>query len=353
MNRSRYLEPLSEMKTIMQGKKSPLAEYIKVLLLSRLMMVLENIYDAEAEEHPYQYTKDLINETIMLFISFMKIERFENRDEFRIDIYGKQKNVIEKHEALWQEIWPRHSKEELQRLIDYRGARLDANGLGEYVKNRKCVDFGCGNGNFSFALLERGAKSVYGMDFGDSNVRYANDVAKARGVDKIAKFVTKDILNSGLPDSEFEFALCSAVLHHLATKNDMALAIKEIARTLKSGSGFFVFVTGSRAISIDVRQTCVEILSDVVTDFIENALLPLNLTREKMTHVTDALTATYLNTEPKELVKMLQVAGFGEIRRLKSAPGDPTSWDINIVENDPYGEEKYGTGELRYFCVRN
>jgi len=352
MDRKLYLEPLEEMKKIMIGKNSPLAEYIKVLLLARIMMKIEDIYEPQMDNHPYPFTAKLINETIDIFKALMSIERFENKDVLMGDIYGKEKNVIKKHKLLWQEIWPRHDNKEFQELIDYRGARLDANKINKYVKNRKCIDFGCGNGNFSFALLERGAKSVYGIDFGDNSIRYANEMAKLRKEDKQAKFETKDILNSNLADSEFEFALCSAVLHHLSTKKDMAFALKEIARVLKPESGFFIYVTGSGAISIDLREACVEILSDVENQFIENILLSLNLTRGKMVHITDSLTATYLQTEPEELMKMLTSAGFSKIRRLKSAAGDPTSWDINVVEKDTYGAEKYGSGELRYFCVR-
>ena len=73
--------------------------------------------------------------------------------------------------------------------------------------------------------------------------------------------------------------------------------------------------------------------------------------REKMTHIKDCLSATYLKTKPSELIEMLERAGFYEIRRLNSPPGDKTSWDINRVNNSLYGEERFGTGELRYFCV--
>ena len=348
--KSIYLEPLSEMKKIMQSENSPLAEFAKVLFLSRLIMRIE-LTDEELCNPPFPYVANLINETVNLFQALMSISKFENNSKISSGVYGKEKNVLKKHEHLWQEIWPRFNEKDFQSLIDFRGARLDHNDINRYVKNKNCIDFGCGNGNFSFALLERGAKSVHGIYFGEKSIQFATEMAEKRGVSNFSKFETKEILDSKLPDQHYEFALCSAVLHHLATKKDMALAIKEIARVLKPGSGFFIFVTGSGAISTHVSEVCVEILSKVRTDFIEQTLSFLNLTREKMTHITDGLSATYLKTKPSELIEMLESAGFYEIRRLNSPPGDKTSWDINRVNNSLYGEERFGTGELRYFCV--
>ena len=139
---------------------------------------------------------------------------------------------------------------------------------------------------------------MHGIDFGQESIDYASQVAESLDLDNSAKFECKDILSSDLEDEKYEFALCSAVLHHLETKEDMVKGLKEISRVLKPGSGS---LTGSGAISIHVKKFCVEILSDLSTRYIENILIPLNLTREKMTHITDALTATYIQTTLKNM----------------------------------------------------
>ena len=92
---------------------------------------------------------------LFFFNSIMSIEHFENKNKTVDSLNTKTKNVIKKHEALWQEIWPRHNKEDFENLKNFRGARLDANGINDFIKNKVCVDFGCGNGNFSFALLDK------------------------------------------------------------------------------------------------------------------------------------------------------------------------------------------------------
>ena len=45
MDRSIYLSQLDILKETMQGKNSKLAEYGKVIALSRMMMKIEDIYD--------------------------------------------------------------------------------------------------------------------------------------------------------------------------------------------------------------------------------------------------------------------------------------------------------------------
>ena len=66
MNRNIYLDPLEEMSNLMLVNKSPLAEYVKVVTLSRMMMKIEDIYNPKMNEHPYIFTEKLIKETILM-----------------------------------------------------------------------------------------------------------------------------------------------------------------------------------------------------------------------------------------------------------------------------------------------
>ena len=95
---------------------------------------------------------------------------------------------------MWQEIWPRHNKEEFIKLKEYRGLRLDANNLQSEIDGKYCIDFGCGNGNFSLALIDRGAKRVHGIDFGTDSIKYANFMSKELGYNNKTSFETKDLL---------------------------------------------------------------------------------------------------------------------------------------------------------------
>ena len=74
----------------------------------------------------------------------------------------------------------------------------------------------------------------------------------------------------------------------------------------------------------------------------------MNPGRGKDTYIIDLLTATYLHSTFEETETMLANAGFSIVKRLSGA--DSTSYDLDRVKNDPYGEIKFGTGELRLLC---
>ena len=68
--------------------------------------------------------------------------------------------------TIWLKIWPEYNKKEYDALIEYRGKRLDYNNIKKEFYNKDVIDFGCGNGSILLALMKRGAKSSYGIDFG-------------------------------------------------------------------------------------------------------------------------------------------------------------------------------------------
>lgn len=343
-----YLAPLSRLKAAMEATpNTPYSAYAKVATLVALNMRYEKVaFTRDLPDHPYALTAKIVADAGVMFDQIMDAAFVEEKD---VTLEKKKSRmVVEKHQALWQEIWSRHDAAELQDLIDFRGHRLDVNNLRSHFEGRDCVDFGCGNGSFSFALLERGAKSIIGLDFGAKQVERAKAAATARGVADRATFFVGDVLNSGLPSDRFEFGLSNAVFHHLADKQHMERALRELARTLKIGSGFWFYTDGSGAISHDLWDMAVETLADVDIVLIEDILKTMNLTRRKMTHIADAFSATYLHSTWDEITAMLGRCGFGEFRRMISA--DDTSWDPDRIESDPYGREKFGDGELRVFC---
>ena len=81
---------------------------------------------------------------------------------------------------------------------------------------------------------------------------------------------------------------------------------------------------------------------------IETILNSMNLLRNKMVHVMDALSATYKHSTLEETTSMLEKYGFSNFKRLTG--GESTDFDLDVVESDPYGEEKFGCGDLRLLC---
>lgn len=347
-NKEEYLKELKLfLDKIKSVPNSAFNVYAKVNVLTVMNMRYERMaFNTKLDTHPYTLTGCIIRDCIKMFDQLMEIDFIQ--DDNSILQFSKSTEVVKKHEELWQEIWAPYNDEELQELINIRGKRLDANNLCPYFENKKCVDFGSGNGSFAFALIERGAATVTGIDFGAKQVARANSAAKSRGVVDRVSFSVGNVLKTDFPSDYFEFAVSNAVFHHLATKEDMELALQEVARVLKKGSSFWYFVHGSRAIGMDLWDMTVDALSEVDVQYMDKIIRLMNPGRGKLTYIIDLLTATYIHSTLEGTTEMLQRCGFGNVKRLKGA--DKTSYALDRVKSDPYGKEKFGTGELRLFC---
>ena len=94
----------------------------------------------------------------------------------------------------------------------------------------KIVDLGCGEGLVSFAIAQRRARTVIGVDQNKSKINQA----KSRvGDQKNINFLTANILLYQLPH-ELSGCVIADVLHHLSRKSQKQL-LTRISRHLKRG----------------------------------------------------------------------------------------------------------------------
>jgi len=304
-------------------------------------------FSKNLETHPYLLTKKIIEDCRLLFSSLMDISFIESK-ETSINVF-KNIKLEYKHKELWQEIWDRHSEKEYKEFIELKAHRLDINNLVPLIKNKTCVDFGCGNGAFCFALLEKGAKSVIGIDFGSKSIEYAKKISQTLGYNKKVKFINSQVYDTPFDNEQFDFAVSNGVFHHLSLSN-MEKAVAEVARVLKNNGWFWYYIDGIGAISMDLWDKSVEILEDIPLLMIERVLKELNISRNKMVHLMDGLNATYIHSNYQETINMLSKYEFTDFKRLTG--GTNTDFDFDKINTDPYGNEKFGEGDLRILAQK-
>jgi len=345
MKKSIYLKSLSELQEIMNNSKvTSFINYAKVVTLVIMNMRYEKIaFNSKFNEHPYLLTKQIIDDAILQYKQFLDISFIEDLSIKQEN--SKSKIKEEKHEDLFNEIWNRYDAVQFQEYIERYNTRIKINNIQNLIKDKQCVDLGCGNGVFCFALLENGAKEAIGVDFGKNSIEYASFVSKQRGLEKCTLFKNATVYDTGFDDNSFDFAIQNGVFHHL---DDEDKAIQETRRILKKGGWFWYYTDGEGGISYDLWDTSVNILQDVSALFIENILINMNISRNKMVHLMDGLSATYAHTSWDKITKRLSEYGFGNFKRLTG--GFNTDFDLDRIESDPYGKEKFGEGDLRLLC---
>lgn len=340
-----YLKKLNELRDVMNGAdpQSRYAAWAKVVCLVNMNMRYEKIaFDTTISTHPYILTDDIVSDTIANFKNLLEISFIENKEILLIDKKSSQKE--DKHQELFNQIWDRYNEKEFDEYVARYTHRIGVNALEPLVEGKKVIDFGCGNGVFCFAALKKGALETCGIDFGENSVKFAQNVAKSKNLEN-AHFKVATVYETGYEDDYFDFAIQNGVFHHLDDENK---AIKEAARVLKKGGYFWYYTEGEGGISYDLWDMSVDILKEVPSTFIEEVLNSINISRNKIAHIMDGLSATYAHTSWNEMTNRLSMFGFGNFKRLTG--GTSTDCDLDAIQKDPFGKEKFGEGDLRILC---
>jgi SAM-dependent methyltransferase len=113
---------------------------------------------------------------------------------------------------------------------------------GYDFRNKRILDVGCGIGDLSFLLAERGA-NVIGVELDATKVAHANDIARRWGFNSLDFFtadVTKlDQMNLG----QFDAIFCLALLEHI---QDDVSVLKQMQSMLKPDGLFLMEVPSAR-----------------------------------------------------------------------------------------------------------
>jgi len=328
--------------------RSPLKDFFKILVLTNMNMRYENLaFQQDHNEHPYLGTKRIIEESEVMLSHLLETSFIETEANLSP---RNQSSLEARHKELWQEIWTKHSEEEYEEFIELKSSRIRNNQLMPFIDGKKCVDFGCGNGSFAFALLDFGASYVTGIDFGEKSIEYARTKARERKLMDRVEFHVRDVMNTGLPDNEFDCGIANGVFHHLGSKESMNRACSEVFRTLKPGGWFWLYVDGEGAISMDLWDATVAALTDIDIQTIISTLEIMNVSRNKMVHIVDGSKAEYLHSGINGVLEDLSKIGFTNPRFLSGGKG--TDLDSHKIEQDTYGVEKFGCGDIRLFCQK-
>ena len=182
----------------------------------------------------------------------MGVEFLDSRLRGNDDLYmdkQMQKNLLELVKKNYEEIAPDFDMTRKKHLWP------ELLKLASLVKDGdKVLDVGCGNGRLAGAIVD---KKIYylGVDSSEKLIEAANKNildSRLRGNDKgevvsrndnNSEFIVGDILElDKLPEKDFNYVFCAAVLHHLPGEDLRVRALEQMKNKLKPGGKIILTV---------------------------------------------------------------------------------------------------------------
>ena len=242
-SRSAYRNILKEIEsTASCFTRSTYALNCLTTTLSTLVIAWED-YFVNAHDydiHPYDKAEQLFGDVLSYLNIMIAQDRYLSDDDLKLSSDFISKNMEDSHQDLFQELWTRFNEDDYRKRISDYTYRIKLNNLEPFIEGANCIDFGCGHGNFGQALIECGARSVLGLDFGDASIAFAKKASEMLGV-KAAQYKVASVYNSGEDSDSFDFAIQNGVFHHLQNEDK---AYVEVNRVLKVGGYFWIYTDG-------------------------------------------------------------------------------------------------------------
>lgn len=165
-----YMPEVLKLRRLMdKTPNTPYAMFAKVVTLVTMNMRYEKAaFNRQIKQHPYLLTHTIVVDAIRQFESLIECAFIQNNNKTLR--YTKSQHKEPKHLDLFDEVWNRYEDDQYRQYIDRYVLRIKVNKLQPLIKGRLCIDLGCCNSNFCFALLEQGAAFTAGIDFGPKSM---------------------------------------------------------------------------------------------------------------------------------------------------------------------------------------
>lgn len=338
-----YLDDLAALEALASDMPDTrMMAVAKVTTCAVMNMRWERIMvDRDFPEHPWPHAQRLVQEARTQLNAWNEAAFIEGESS---PLGTVSDQMEERHHDLFQTLWVNFSESDYEDRIARYVHRLEINDLADgFLDGMRVIDFGSGHGNFLHAFVRGGAASGLGIDYGEESVRYSLQARDRLGVAAdVLDFKVASVYDSGADADSFDFAIQNGVFHHL---DDEDAAYREVHRVLRPGGWFWIYTDGAGAVSHDLWDASVRILKQVPYDAVLEVLDFLGVETNKRYHLGDGLNAVYRHTTYEDFLERLAGYGFGNPRRLVG--GFPTDFDHDAIEADPFGREKFGSGDIR------
>ncbi len=229
--------------------------------------------------------------------------------------------------------------------------RIDRNGIGfDWMRGKKGLDAGCGGGRYTVALAKLGAAKMTGIDYGRGNIKDAKARSKGAGMGQV-NFRHADVLNIPYRDDSFDFAFSNGVLHHTT---DPSRGIEELYRVLKPGGHMWIFLYG-KGLWWEMMDVLRLLSAKVPRQRPQHVMQLMGYASNRIFKFMDSLHVPIIESySAGQMQRMLKRAGFAGLQQLPRCVYMPFFRGVNelLCNGEPYAEQRWGAGQLRYLCEK-
>ena len=202
------------------------------------------------------------------------------------------------------------------------------------ITNKKVLDFGCYNGNYSLSLLKMGAKKVDAFYF----KRKPNKFPKK--IDYYNK-----ILNLKKLNKKYDFIFCNGILSH---KKNWKVIIQQVFDLLKKDGYLWLSLYPKSKYWSNIDKISSKLNEKNKEEF-SNLLRLRDWSEGKISFIQDLLFSKRIYFTKKGIKNFLIVKGFNNIKFLKR--GLSTDLSEKVYKHKRY-KKYFGDGEIRLIAKK-
>lgn len=213
----------------------------------------------------------------------------------------------------------------------------------KYFKDKKFLDSGCGPGRYVESLNRFNPKEIIGIDSGGDIIKANKKRFKNF---KNIKFFKSRFDKLYFKDESIDLLVSAGVLHH--TKTNLSSMIKDHSRVIKKGGYFFVFIVGKGGKELDLWRFCRKVMRNINVKHVYNKLNK-SISPLRLQGFLDHSYGEYKTISRKSFEKILK-RSFSKINEVDGVPGADVTQ--KTFSNDRYFKKRFGSGNLRYLCIK-
>jgi len=235
----------------------------------------------------------------------------------------KHKSIENQTGKLFGSLWGNLNDDQYKESVALFTKRAVANKFNlAWLKNKKCLDAGCGSGRYSVAMAIHGARQIIALDISKTGI---NEAKRRTSKFRQITFRKASVLQLPFRNKSFDFVWSAGVIHHT---QDFDRALSELTRVLRKNGKLFLLVYGAGGLRWKAVKAIRNIFSDLSQDFLDKSIRFAKMSANNRKHFMDDLLVPIQKlTTFKEMQTKLHALG---IKKIKRWTGDTFDHERNL-----------------------